>query len=101
MLLATTLALVLPVLVGFVVAAVFEGIAVLGVEDGGGGVEGLRDGETTPKKSKQKKACKNHTKTKEKSKALQLCVELRDFLSEVPFLRESVGIYSYILVRQI
>ena len=36
-----------------------------------------------------------------KSKALQLCVELRVFLSEVPFLRESVVIYSYILVHQI
>ena len=66
MLLATTLALVLPVLVGFVVAAVFEGIAVLGVEDGGGGVEGLRDGETTPKKSKQKNVQKSHQNKGEK-----------------------------------
>ena len=66
MLLATTLALVLPVLVGFVVAAVFEGIAVLGVEDGGGGVEGLRDGETTPKKANKKSVQKSHQNKGEK-----------------------------------
>ena len=35
------------------------------------------------------------------AKALQLCMELRVFLSEGPFLRESVVIYSYILVHQI
>ena len=41
------------------------------------------------------------TTTGLQNKALQLCVELRVFLSEVPFLRESVVIYSYILVHQI
>ena len=34
-------------------------------------------------------------------KALQLCVKLRVFINEVPFLRETVVIYSYILVHQI